>query len=301
MGFGLAVLVLASVARPVLAGYVPDWGYSKLPNAALSQVTDVYYFSVQPNADASIDFSDINVANLRALASIKKNKEFRLILCVGGWERSKHFAPVTANESLRAALVENLVRTCDQFGLDGIDLDWEHPQTDKEASDYARLMVELKLALGPSRLLTAAMAGWQKLPQAGIDALDRLNLMAYDHEGEHSTLEQAKADVEAAKKLGFSPSKIVLGVPFYGRDVQNFDVEMSLRDILAKYKPKPDEDMAGNFYFNNQSTLIRKCEYIKSEKLGGAMVWELTQDTAKGEYIRILGSLLGTARSGNKG
>jgi chitinase len=56
--------------------------------------------------------------------------------------------------------------------------------------------------------------------------------MSYDHAGEHSTFEAAQADVQKLIAAGVPTEKLLLGSPFYGRDVNNRRRTMSYRDIL---------------------------------------------------------------------
>jgi hypothetical protein len=54
-------------------------------------------FSAEPTATGPLDLSRLKKvpwADLRAF----KTKRVRLILCVGGWERSKHFAAAAGSE-----------------------------------------------------------------------------------------------------------------------------------------------------------------------------------------------------------
>jgi GH18 family chitinase len=103
--------------------------------------------------------------------------------------------------------------------------------------------------------------------------------MAYDHEGRHSTFENARADVDALVGQGVPRSKICLGVPFYGREIAKPDAAMAYADIVRQYRPGPEVDEAGGIYFNGAGTIQRKARYAMENHLGGLMIWELGQDT----------------------
>ncbi len=280
MVFGLlvAATVISSAPTPVLAGYLPAWAVERTPEQSYSLVTDVLYFSIQPEADGKLNLKDIELPQLDELAKKKAKHGFRLLLCVGGWGRSEHFAKVAADQGLRRVFVGELVKFADQHKLDGIDLDWEHPENEAESKSYAVLMKDLKAGLGPKRLVTAALAGWQSLPKEGWETLDRLHLMAYDRPKEHSTYEGALEDVASAVKQGMPLAKIAMGVPFYGRKIAAHNDSMTTAELMTKFKVKSSEDTVDGYYFNNVDTLTKKAKYARDNGLGGIMVWEMSQD-----------------------
>ena len=54
---------------------------------------------------------------------------------------------------------------------------------------------------------------------------------------------------------------------------------MTYAEIVQKFHPAGEVDIAGNFYFNNIRTIIRKTKAAQQDGLGGVMIWELGQDT----------------------
>lgn len=281
MVLALALSALIVEPKPVLAGYLPAWRMPGYDLARLAPLTDVLYFSIQPNADGTLNLKDIKTEDLQALRDAKKALGFRLHICVGGWERSAGFMPTASNEANRARFTAAMVAFCDEWSLDGVDLDWEHPKNAEEAKAYGAMIGELRRALEPKgRVVTAAIAAWQAMDQSAVDGLNRVNLMSYDHRDRHSTMEKAVSDVEALRKMGFPNSKIVLGVPFYGRSLQNWSDAKSFAEILDAHAPKPDSDEAGGFYFNGPTTLKTKAEYVKKQGLGGMMIWEVAHDAS---------------------
>jgi hypothetical protein len=89
---------------------------------------------------------------------------------------------------LRQEFVRSAVRLCLEKELDGLDLDWEHPANQAEQESYADLMVDLRRGFEPHGLiLSLTMAGWQQVPQRALAAVDRVQLLSYDHPGAHST------------------------------------------------------------------------------------------------------------------
>ena len=122
------------------------------------------------------------------------------------------------------------------------------------------------------------IAATQQLSTEAIAAVDTVNLMAYDHEGCHSTVEAAREDVKILVHMGVPAGKIVLGLPFYGRHVTKREQTAAYRKVLTKHHPGPAVDEMDGIYFNGPSTIRRKTEYAIQARLGGVMIWEIGQD-----------------------
>ncbi|MGB0583160.1 MAG: glycoside hydrolase family 18 protein, partial [Limisphaerales bacterium] len=194
----------------------------------------------------------------------------RVLLTVGGWERSAGFAKVSETMATRKVLIDRLVGLCRQHRLDGIDYDWEHPKGAAQIAKYAALIRETKQALARrGGMVTVAQAGWLNLGKDVYAAVDRVHLMAYDHPYPQATFAKATADVDRLAGFGCSRKKIVLGIPFYGRD----------KNGAAKTYAELKGDRAG-YAFDDAAAVRRKVEYAKREQLAGVMVWELGQDAA---------------------
>src|SRR5262249_33269714 len=145
---------------------------------------------------------------------------FRLLVALGGWGRSAGFGPMASDSAARGRFVQALTQFCQENQLDGVDFDWEHPKNATEEDAYARLLTETKQAFQPHGwLVSVTLAAWQKLPKEAFEAVDRVQVMAYDHDGRHSTFDAARADLDQVAAQGASRRKICLGVPFYGRDI----------------------------------------------------------------------------------
>ena len=268
---------LAADEKPAfhIVGYLPEYRLSAFDAEQARYVTDLVYFSVEPTAEGDFKRNHVREGALAKLHAIKAKHPLTLLLCVGGWGRSAGFAPVTASDETRQALVANLGKFCRENQFDGIDLDWEHPADDAQRANYGRLIVELKKE---GLLVTAAIAEWQVLPADAIEAIDRVHLMAYDAPKRHSTYEYAVSGVERLTKMGLPPDKICLGVPFYGRVIDGARKSLTYDQIVQKYNPPTTSDEVDGIYFNGPETIRRKTRLALDKKLGGIMIWELGQD-----------------------
>jgi GH18 family chitinase len=273
----------AVISQPVIVGYLPQYSVANVSEAALGRCTDVAYFSLEPNADGSINEKNFSSSHMEKLMGAKKKHGFRLLITVGGWGRSSGFAAATSTKAGQKNLASNLVDWCEEYGFDGVDYDWEHPKNAEEAANYAGLIKATKDAGRASNLLvTAALAGWQTITPEGVEALDRVHLMAYDQGGRHSTLRGSISDVDKMIALGFPKPKIAMGVPFYGRHVEKRN-SITYASLLERNRSAILEeglDEVDGMYFNGPATMKQKCDYAKAEGLAGIMIWELGHDAA---------------------
>ncbi|MGL4549659.1 MAG: glycosyl hydrolase family 18 protein [Gemmataceae bacterium] len=138
----LVLLLLAGEFRVV--GYLPDYRAAAFDPAAVAGLTDLIVFSAQPTEAGGPDLGRLRRVPWDRLRAFKTRQRVRLVLCVGGWERSGQFAAASAEK--RKAFADAAVRACLDHRLDGVDLDWEHPKDAAEQGGYAKLLADTAAA-----------------------------------------------------------------------------------------------------------------------------------------------------------
>lgn len=291
IAFFLSSLVIASASPCVLyaedadafggfrvAGYLPDYRFAEVSVESLAGLTDLMIFSAEPNADGSLNLNRLENCPWEKLLTFKTKHRVRLFLTIGGWDRSTHFAQVAASREKRKVFVASVLRIAAEKRLDGIDLDWEHPKDASEQMAYGQLLADLRSALKRhGYMLTVTIAAWQRLPPLAFKSVDGVQLMAYDHPMEHSTIRGTRKDVQSLLDAGIPVEKITLGLPFYGRDIRNGEAK-TYAEIVTEFAPNAMNDRIGNMYFNGPDTIRRKVQFAMDTQLGGVMIWELGQD-----------------------
>jgi len=274
------VLLLLTVgeaqAQFRVVGYLPSWR-GEVDKAQLAQLTHVNYAFLQPTPTGGLQ-AITNPMKLRRLVAAAHAAKVRVLVSVGGWHDGDHsaFDAIGANAGYTSAFAANLVRFAKEYQLDGIDMDWEHPDS-LTAPSYAALMQQLATQLhSQGKLLTAAVAGgnWAGpgiLPSV-FNNVDFLNIMAYDSPAPaHSTYAGAVETLAYWKARGLPTNKTVLGVPFYGQPSGE-----AFAALLAR-GADPRADLINEVGYNGLTTMESKVN-LAFDQASGIMIWELSQD-----------------------
>jgi GH18 family chitinase len=164
--------------------------------------------------------------------------------------------------------------------LDGVDFDWEFSKGKAEFKNYILFLTETKEVFAKHNLLVSvALTPDPNFPLADFAVVDRVHLMSYDRGEKHATFEQAMEDVLLFLDVGIPAEKIILGVPFYGRNTSPPYKVLSYEEIMSRYSPPPAVDEVDGVYFNGLETIQDKTCFALDENLGGVMIWELAHDT----------------------
>ena len=228
---------------------------------------------------------------MRNARNAADNVKGKLILGFGGHGRSNGFSQMTTLKSRRKKFLLAVKDLLDEYELDGVDFNWEFPNTPKEWQNWGMLMQEAKLLLAPRNIVSFTMYNMEDLYDLiiGYNLLshaDYVHCMAYDNRDKHSTFEFAQLGVMLARKFGSQMHKWTLGIPFYGRNMKTGEPKPYYDLIVKNLKlPQLDNstDVVNGVFYNSQLTVYNKVMITRLAGVGGVMIWELGQDVQ--QYI----------------
>ncbi len=161
--------------------------------------------------------------------------------------RGGGFSQLAKSETYRKQFARDCRNFVQQWGIDGVDMDWEFPglswsgdanayDVKVDVANHVLLMRDLREALGSNYLLTYAGYCKDEEPVAGgsryIDIagvapyVDFVNIMTYDldaaprHQSalvDPTAFSDCSRAVQVYLDAGMPANKLVLGIPFYGR------------------------------------------------------------------------------------
>ncbi|RXJ49941.1 glycoside hydrolase family 18 protein [Gelidibacter gilvus] len=323
------------------AGY-EDYDFSKIDATKLTHINFAFANIVEGKAAFELETDAAKIATLIGLKS--KNPDLKVLYSVGGWVWSDQFSTMAAYDASRKKFAESCVELLKNHDFDGVDLDWEYPGQRAEDNDFrpsdkdnfTLLLAEIRKSLdvqgekdNTHYLLTIATGADQtyidhtNLGEAHKH-LDFINVMGYDfyqgwmfQTGHHANLHPSDKEkyggnsgvesIDRHIEAGVPVEKLVLGIPFYGRQwekVAPTEVPLyasanqggyiiSYWEILEKLKSGKhekmyDESAKASYLWNPTDNIFisydtpkeikLKAEYIKEKGLGGVMFWEYSLD-----------------------
>ena len=299
------------------------------------------------------------------LTDLAHRNGVKVLLSIGGWEESGNFPLVAGDPARRARFARACIERVVEFGFDGIDIDWEYPGfsdhngTPADRGNFTLLLQAVRDSLdrygaenGRHLLLTAAIPTDPGRTSRDMDIariapiLDFLNIMTYDFYGpwdprsnHNSPLYAGEGGdstrcVDGAFTLfhtiyGVPPSKLTIGVPFYGHtythctalntahggaDTVHFPREGAFYWTIAQGMANFDrfwDDRAKVPYlvsaswnmfvsYDDEESVRYKGEYAVEKGLNGIIIWEISGDympDGRSPLLEVLSTTLRAAQS----
>jgi chitinase len=197
----------------------------------------------------------------------------KVLVSVGGWGWDKQFAEIVANKEAEARYLKDVLAIVRDHDYDGIDLDWEYPDTDTEVAGFERLTRGFRAgvdALGKEKgrkmFITMALSSnpgtirWLKT-EFLVETMDWINVMTYDYTGDWTDYAGHQSPLFASSRQPGRPrssaqtieymlndrkvpaDRIALGIPLYGRG-------FPVAEPYASTKGAPRVRLPGGSYRN---------------------------------------------------
>ncbi|WP_345368629.1 glycosyl hydrolase family 18 protein [Algivirga pacifica] len=220
-----------------------DLGYEPNPNGA-------YLGWVKPASGETGQWPLVEYVQ-PSMIKLAHDNGVKVMASIGGWSMCKHFPEMAADPIKRARFIQDCITLVEDYGFDGIDIDWEYPGpfsgmnftgTEADYHNFTVLMQEIREAIGPDRLVTAAFSAvpsklkdleWEELDKV----MDYYNMMSYDFHGGWSNIAGHNSPLYPypgeewgdfswhttfsymVDSLGINSEKVNMGMAFYGRGV----------------------------------------------------------------------------------
>ena len=260
-----------------------QWNRDQLNAQHFKSFTDLIYFNVGCDTDGNLTGQNNEqfLNGLDKLKNLRGNAGSKIILGVAHCDAG--MTAITADPEKRVKFARQLVSFAEEKGFDGIDIDWEYPDNDTQWYHFSLFLGEVRSAMGANGMsLSSAINPYYLAPTSEMmDLLDFVNVMSYDRGGQHSTYPDMVTDVNTMRNKNVPDCKIVMGLPFYTNETRsnrNWDAQKGYSTVIQLYPNiAPGTDTCTidgqEHYFNGITTIKKKCQYVKTQKLGGVMIW----------------------------
>lgn len=276
----------------VVAYYSGDLFNEPVEKLQTDKLTHIMYSFVIPKVDGTLH----DLKNSRQLEELvaKAHKDgAEVFISLGGWSYEGNalepvFKELASTEEKRSVFIKNICDMVDEYDLDGVELDWEHPNK-STAEIYEKLVLEMSDALNlKGKELTAALNGsWYEdwaaedtsvITEKALERFSFINVMAYDmNNAEHSPIWFFENSITYWLNRGLPPEKIVMGIPLYAKPSWK-----QYRHLVAENPEYAYVDYAPTTplesYYNGMNT-IREKTMIALNRAGGIMLFDVNEDT----------------------
>ncbi|KAL2817295.1 glycoside hydrolase superfamily [Aspergillus cavernicola] len=214
----------------------------------LSLVSDVTHVALAFMPSSTFNRKDNNTSDWPLFTTVNEVRPkfsvgTSIIVAVGGWGDTHGFSEAALTDDSRKLFAQNIKRMVEDTGADGVDVDWEYPggngddykqipNSEKawEVEAYPKLLEEIRKALAPEKLITAAVPGLPRdmiaftkdtIPTISA-SIDFFNVMTYDLMNRrdtitkhHTGLQLSIDSINAYLENGAPSEKLNLGFAYY--------------------------------------------------------------------------------------
>jgi len=286
----------------VVSGYITGSKVGTLDASNYQYVSRVNYYSLIPDATGAFLLSAADSTNLANL-KLKLTKNQQLFVTLGGTAGIANMKTMANDTTKRKNFINAVMAACNRWSINGIDIDWDVAVVGDTTllGQLTRKFSDTLHATG--RLLTVAL---NVIPTSGATSkyviaknlnpsVDGFNIKAYDFsDGAGNQASQLQTQYYLTLFLNNSVpvKKINLCVPFYGYSATANPKYMAYSDIVTA---SPTLDSAYNTYsgygFNGLKLMQDKVKYLRHNRFGGIVGWDLGQDVSSSSPYSLIKSI----------
>ncbi len=281
------------------------------------------------------------------LTELAKKNGVKLLASIGGWAGGQFdhtWYKMARDPKARQRFFDNLDKIITSHAYDGVDIDWEplvrddlkEPELVANQKTFAEFMVALRQRFPKWTITTAIGAGpntfkhvsWAEL----VASVDYVNLMSYDLAGSWTKRAAHNANLfpttdfvnkddlsvdgavrDLLEKYKVPPAKLLLGVPFYGKQFSTDKINQPVaanaihpgeqidytaiaplaasgdyRKLWDKgaHIPYLERTSGGHTVsYDDEKAITEKCNYAKEKGLAGVFTWSLGTDLYQGRPV----------------
>jgi chitinase len=232
----------AKPPEKVFVGYL----YGQPTNIDFSLYTHICHAFITAGPDGKLN-TGRNIPDPNLVKEAHKHN-VKVLLSLGGWGWDDQFAAIVKDKEAEDRYLKAVVAMVDTNDYDGIDLDWEYPDSADEVPGFERLTRRFQTELGtiaakkmrPMLITMAASANPGTLCWLDtaflLETMDWINVMTYDMAGDWTSYAGHNAPLFSSSRQPdntprslektiryllderkLPPSRIALGIPLYGR------------------------------------------------------------------------------------
>ncbi|KAJ5965610.1 class V chitinase, partial [Penicillium waksmanii] len=155
-------------------------------------------------------------------------------ISLGGWTINDEgntpntrtaFSDMASTSANRRKFIEHLQNFMQSYGFDGIDIDWEYPAADDrggssaDTDNFVRLLKEMRSSWGTSYGISVTLPSSYWYLQVMTFMVSGILKKQYTDPiiRPHTNLTEIREGLDLMWMAGFEPSKVVLGLGWYGR------------------------------------------------------------------------------------
>ena len=241
---------LSSAAQTKIIGYATGKAET-IKQYQVDKLTHIIYSFLKIQNDTLTFHNQDQEKTVRQLVGLKAtNPKLKIMVSVGGWSGCSFCSDLFASKEHRNNFAKTTVALFKQYGIDGLDLDWEYPAIEgypghkysvADKDNFTELIKALRYEMGNDFLLTFAAGGFVKYLEESVDwgivipLVDFVNLMTYDLvggyatvTGHHTLLQHYRPAQESTTKCvnwlldkGIDANKLIIGAAMYARVWEN--------------------------------------------------------------------------------